>query len=76
MYQALKDELLEAADAFANLDCLLAMAAFANENNHVRPRLVAGKGIAIAKGRHPLQELIEQTYQTTAPTSTLLNRVH
>lgn len=59
---ALKDELLEAAEVFADLDCLLAMAMFARENNHVRPRLVTGKGIKIVKGRHPLQELVEQTF--------------
>ena len=59
---ALKDELLEAAEVFADLDCLLAMASFARENNHIRPRLVEGKGIKIVKGRHPLQELVEQTF--------------
>lgn len=32
------------------------------ENNHVRPRLFDGKGLRIVKGRHPLHELVEQTF--------------
>jgi DNA mismatch repair protein MSH5 len=58
----LKDDLIEAADVFADLDCLLAMFGFALENNHNRPTLFASKGIHIVNGRHPLQELLVPTF--------------
>ncbi|MCO5598539.1 hypothetical protein L7F22_052636 [Adiantum nelumboides] len=49
-------------DIIAELECLLAFAAVATQNGYVRPDLVSEPVFKIKNGRHPLQELIVDTF--------------
>jgi DNA mismatch repair protein MSH5 len=49
--------LMSVMEHTAELDCLLALAVFANEHNLVRPELTEERVVSIKAGRHPLQEL-------------------
>ncbi|KAK3089281.1 hypothetical protein FSP39_002315 [Pinctada imbricata] len=49
--------LMEVIDLCAELDCLLSLAACAQENNYVRPTLSEENIIKIEGGRHPIQEM-------------------
>ncbi|MBV8246168.1 MAG: DNA mismatch repair protein MutS, partial [Candidatus Eremiobacteraeota bacterium] len=54
-------DLLQAADALAEIDVLCALAQCAAERNYVRPRFVAESCIEIEEGRHPVMETILRT---------------
>ncbi|PWN36973.1 P-loop containing nucleoside triphosphate hydrolase protein [Meira miltonrushii] len=49
-------------DVIAELECLLAFAAVAMQRSYSRPKLVSEPMLRIKNGRHPLQELIVETY--------------
>ncbi|XP_078658061.1 mutS protein homolog 5-like isoform X1 [Branchiostoma floridae x Branchiostoma belcheri] len=49
--------LLDVMDCVAEMDCLIAFASVAKDNNYVRPELSKDSGIRIVGGRHPLQEM-------------------
>ncbi|GAX82061.1 hypothetical protein CEUSTIGMA_g9489.t1 [Chlamydomonas eustigma] len=71
-------QLLSAASAVAELDCLLAFASCARDGSYCRPKLVPESVLVIDEGRHPLAELVVDTY---IPNSTCMddeggNRVH
>ncbi|XP_072134230.1 mutS protein homolog 5 [Mobula birostris] len=46
----------------AQLDCLIAMAVVARENNYIRPKFTSKNIINIKDGRHPLMELCTRTF--------------
>ncbi|GBG58910.1 hypothetical protein CBR_g24261 [Chara braunii] len=57
------DVLRKAADAMAELDCVVSLSEAALEHNFKRPRLVRGSDVMkIKNGRHPLQELVVNTF--------------
>ncbi|XP_071811397.1 mutS protein homolog 5-like isoform X1 [Apostichopus japonicus] len=65
----LQDAVLEKSQALysvmehaAELDCLLAFAAAARENNYICPTLTMEKTLEIHGGRHPLQEVCVATF--------------
>ncbi|KAJ3837138.1 muts domain V-domain-containing protein [Lentinula raphanica] len=67
--QALLEEILvhdvamsHACDVCAELDCLLAFADVARAYDYRRPVMVEDNVIDIVKGRHPLQELVVDTF--------------
>ncbi|KAI8509953.1 mutS protein [Branchiostoma belcheri] len=49
--------LLDVMDCVAEMDCLIAFASVAKDNNYVRPELSKESAIRIVGGRHPLQEM-------------------
>jgi len=49
--------LLDVMQVSAELDCLMAFATVAKEQNYVRPTMNNGNEIVVLGGRHPLQEL-------------------
>ncbi|XP_035698854.1 mutS protein homolog 5-like [Branchiostoma floridae] len=49
--------LLDVMECVAEMDCLIAFASVAKDNNYARPQLSKESGIRIVGGRHPLQEL-------------------
>ncbi|PCH37347.1 hypothetical protein WOLCODRAFT_167438 [Wolfiporia cocos MD-104 SS10] len=49
-------------DVCAELDCLLSFAEAAREHNYVRPQMTEDNIIDIKQGRHPLQELVVDTF--------------
>ncbi|HZY97749.1 MAG TPA: DNA mismatch repair protein MutS [Candidatus Cybelea sp.] len=52
------DDLLEAADAIAQIDVFAALAQCAAERGYVRPEFVADSAVAIVGGRHPVMEAV------------------
>jgi DNA mismatch repair protein MutS len=52
------DELLDAADAIAEIDAFASLALCAAERGYVRPQFDAESAIAIEAGRHPVMEAI------------------
>ncbi|PCH40222.1 nucleoside triphosphate hydrolase protein [Wolfiporia cocos MD-104 SS10] len=50
------------SDVCAELDCLLSFAEAARGCNYVRPHMTEGNIIDIKQGRHPLQELVVDTF--------------
>jgi len=55
------DELLQTADALAEIDVLASLAQCAAERGYVRPRIDDGCTIEIEDGRHPVMEAILRT---------------
>jgi len=51
-----------ACDVCAELDCLLSFAEASRAYNYVRPRMSEENIIDIKRGRHPLQELVVDTF--------------
>ncbi|KAI0917200.1 hypothetical protein AcW1_007543 [Taiwanofungus camphoratus] len=67
--QSLQDKVLvydkamgHACDVCAELDCLLSFAEAARAGDYRRPRMVEENIIDIKQGRHPLQELVVDTF--------------
>ncbi|KZT73910.1 hypothetical protein DAEQUDRAFT_702916 [Daedalea quercina L-15889] len=67
--QALSERILHHAEAMqhacdvcAELDCLLSFAEASATSNFIRPRMVEDNIIDIKQGRHPLQELVVDTF--------------
>lgn len=59
----LSGSLLDCHDLVTQLDCMLAMATVARENNYCKPVLDCDhRGYAIENGRHPLQELVVSSF--------------
>lgn len=54
--------LIACGDIIAEMECLLAFAAIAAQNSYTRPELVCEPIFDIQDGRHPLQELIVETF--------------
>ena len=52
----------DCSDVMAEADCLLAFALVAAQNGYSRPVLKEEPVLDICKGRHPLQELVVETY--------------
>ncbi|XP_066299080.1 mutS protein homolog 5-like [Branchiostoma lanceolatum] len=61
--------LLDVMECVAEMDCLIAFASVAKDNNYVRPELTKESGIRIVGGRHPLQEMCVSPF---VPNSTAL----
>jgi DNA mismatch repair protein MSH5 len=57
----------------SELDCLIALALVAKENNYVRPVLTEERVLEIERGRHPLQELCVDDF---VPNDTLSGDKH
>jgi DNA mismatch repair protein MutS2 len=67
------DELLEALDTLADVDCLQARAAFARETDAVEPQLGPGGGLQFVAVRHPLLERrLRATGESCVPLDLLL----
>ncbi|THV00846.1 hypothetical protein K435DRAFT_750810 [Dendrothele bispora CBS 962.96] len=56
------DAMSNTCDVCAELDCLLAFADASNIGNYRRPEMVEENIIDIAQGRHPLQEMVVDTF--------------
>ncbi|KIK69506.1 hypothetical protein GYMLUDRAFT_66815 [Collybiopsis luxurians FD-317 M1] len=54
--------MLQACDVCAELDCLLAFAVVSRSNDYRRPMMVEDNIIEIIQGRHPLQEMVVDTF--------------
>lgn len=56
------DDLLEAAEALAQIDVLCSLAQCASERGYVRPEFIDGSEMDIVNGRHPVMESVLRTH--------------
>ncbi|KAL0279611.1 UNVERIFIED_CONTAM: hypothetical protein PYX00_001129 [Menopon gallinae] len=55
-------DIVHVVNCVAELDCIIALADTASENNYTRPILTTDRILEITKGRHPLMELCVENF--------------